>query len=104
MSNSFDPETGTAPRLGFHRVPEPKTVKNRLHLDLITDDFDREKQRLIDLGDLHGLRRQRIRPHCRVRADLSDRRIVGMPAHERTNVADCGPILTLTRRGGKVRY
>jgi Glyoxalase-like domain len=31
-------------------VPEPKTVKNRLHLDLIAADFDSEKQRPIDLG------------------------------------------------------
>jgi hypothetical protein len=30
------------PRLGFHRVPEPKSVKNRLHLDLITTEFDAE--------------------------------------------------------------
>ncbi len=28
------------PRLDFIRVPEPKTVKNRMHLDLATDDFD----------------------------------------------------------------
>jgi predicted enzyme related to lactoylglutathione lyase len=46
----IDPGTGTAPRLGFHRVPEPKTVKNRLHLDLIAADFDGERQRLTDLG------------------------------------------------------
>ena len=34
----------------FHKVPEPKTVKNRLHLDLITDQFDLESKRLTDLG------------------------------------------------------
>ena len=28
------------PPLEFFRVPEPKTVKNRLHLDLRADDFD----------------------------------------------------------------
>ncbi|MHB8274389.1 MAG: VOC family protein, partial [Dermatophilaceae bacterium] len=28
-----DPE-GRGPKLYFQRVPEPKTVKNRLHLDL----------------------------------------------------------------------
>lgn len=28
------------PRLDFLRVPEPKTVKNRLHLDLRATDFD----------------------------------------------------------------
>ena len=30
-----------APRLDFLRVPEPKRVKNRLHLDLATSDLDR---------------------------------------------------------------
>lgn len=28
------------PRLDFIRVPEPKTTKNRVHLDLATTDFD----------------------------------------------------------------
>ena len=38
------------PRLAFHQVPEPKTVKNRLHLDLRTDQFEAEGQRLTALG------------------------------------------------------
>ncbi|HEY0933360.1 MAG TPA: VOC family protein [Trebonia sp.] len=42
-------DTDEAPIL-FHRVPEPKTVKNRLHLDLITTDFDAELTRLRGLG------------------------------------------------------
>jgi predicted enzyme related to lactoylglutathione lyase len=37
-------------RIGFHRVPEAKTVKNRLHLDLISTDFDAEIERLTALG------------------------------------------------------
>jgi predicted enzyme related to lactoylglutathione lyase len=37
-------------RIGFHRVPEGKTVKNRVHFDLITTDFDAEVDRLIGLG------------------------------------------------------
>ncbi|HEY3880207.1 MAG TPA: VOC family protein [Trebonia sp.] len=37
-------------RIGFHRVPEGKTVKNRMHLDLLTTDFDAEVVRLIGLG------------------------------------------------------
>ena len=41
---------GTTPRLSFHQVPEPKTVKNRLHLDLISSAFDAESQRLLTLG------------------------------------------------------
>lgn len=34
----------------FHGVPEAKTVKNRLHLDLVTDDFNTELARLQALG------------------------------------------------------
>ena len=37
-------------RIGFHRVPEGKTVKNRMHFDLITADFDAEVSRLSGLG------------------------------------------------------
>ena len=37
-------------RISFHRVPEGKTVKNRMHFDLITTDFDVEVDRLIGLG------------------------------------------------------
>jgi catechol 2,3-dioxygenase-like lactoylglutathione lyase family enzyme len=43
------------PRLAFHHVPEPKTAKNRLHLDLITTDFEAETKRLVGLG-AHKLR------------------------------------------------
>ncbi len=42
------PESG--PRLTFHKVPEPKTVKNRLHLDLRTNEFEAETERLLRLG------------------------------------------------------
>jgi hypothetical protein len=41
---------GTAPRFFFQLVPEPKTVKNRVHLDLDADDPAAEKARLIGLG------------------------------------------------------
>jgi predicted enzyme related to lactoylglutathione lyase len=43
-----DPAAG--PFLMFHKVPEGKTVKNRLHLDLGTPDLETETQRLIELG------------------------------------------------------
>jgi hypothetical protein len=33
-------DCSAGPRLAFHQVPEDKTVKNRVHLDLITTDFD----------------------------------------------------------------
>jgi hypothetical protein len=45
-----DDDRSHGPRLGFHRVPEPKTSKNRLHLDLIAGDFDAETARLLALG------------------------------------------------------
>jgi predicted enzyme related to lactoylglutathione lyase len=45
---SDDPMRG--PRIAFHQVPEPKLVKNRLHLDLVTETFDAEARRLVDLG------------------------------------------------------
>ena len=38
------------PPLAFHQVPEAKTVKNRLHLDLISSDFVMEAERLLSLG------------------------------------------------------
>ncbi|HYJ67239.1 MAG TPA: VOC family protein [Nocardioidaceae bacterium] len=44
------PEDGVAPDLLFLRVPEAKTVKNRLHLDLRPDDQTREVTRIEALG------------------------------------------------------
>jgi catechol 2,3-dioxygenase-like lactoylglutathione lyase family enzyme len=49
----------SGPRITFNTVPEPKTVKNRLHLDVISDTFDAETERLLSLGarrlrDLQG--------------------------------------------------
>jgi predicted enzyme related to lactoylglutathione lyase len=37
-------------RIGFHRVPEGKTIKNRMHFDVVTTDFDAEVERLTGLG------------------------------------------------------
>jgi len=39
-----------SPLVVFNVVPEPKTVKNRLHLDLISDTFAAETERLLSLG------------------------------------------------------
>jgi predicted enzyme related to lactoylglutathione lyase len=41
---------GEGLRLMFHRVPEGKIVKNRVHLDIATADYDAETERLIKLG------------------------------------------------------
>jgi predicted enzyme related to lactoylglutathione lyase len=38
------------PRLYLNRVPEPKTVKNRMHLDWDVDDIEAESKRLARLG------------------------------------------------------
>jgi len=70
----------SGPRIVFNKVPEPKTVKNRLHLDLVTEWFQDETERLITLrhpdprhrearGPLDHLRRprgQRVRPGRRL--------------------------------------
>jgi len=39
-----------APQVCFQRVPEPKAVKNRLHLDLRVEDVDEASARLVSLG------------------------------------------------------
>jgi hypothetical protein len=44
------PGDTSAPRIAFNKVPEPKTVKNRLHLDVISGTFDAETERLLSLG------------------------------------------------------
>lgn len=44
------PKEGSASPLLLQRVPEPKTVKNRMHLDVIVDDVEIEVRRLEELG------------------------------------------------------
>ena len=53
----------SGPRITFNKVPEPKTVKNRVHLDLISDTFDAETERLLSLGArrLRDLQRDKSR-------------------------------------------
>ena len=41
---------GTRTRIAFQRVPEPKVVKNRVHLDVEVDDLEAERARLVTLG------------------------------------------------------
>lgn len=50
-SACHDPE-GVLPRMYFPLVPEPRTVKNRMHLDLRVGDERRaaEVERLVGLG------------------------------------------------------
>lgn len=50
--NEFEirPDIDRAPGLLFALVPEAKTLKNRLHIDLRPDDRDAEVERLMGLG------------------------------------------------------
>ena len=41
---------GVEPRLCFQLIPESKSVKNRVHLDLRCDDLAAETARLVELG------------------------------------------------------
>jgi len=41
---------GAAVQLDFYQVPEAKQVKNRLHLDLGTDDLEAAVQHALDVG------------------------------------------------------
>ena len=45
-----EPSSGGGPRLWFQLVPEPKLVKNRVHLDLACADVGAEAERLAGLG------------------------------------------------------
>src|SRR4051794_24155201 len=47
------PADGDGPELLLQQVPEPKTGKNRLHLDLRVPDLEDEVARLIALGARH---------------------------------------------------
>ena len=42
--------TGDGPRMMFIQVPEAKAAKNRVHIDLGTDDLDAEAERVLGLG------------------------------------------------------
>ncbi len=44
---------GQLPRWLFIAVPEAKSAKNRLHLDMITEDRAAEVARLVELGATH---------------------------------------------------
>lgn len=46
----LEPAPGVRPRFFFQMVPESKTVKNRMHIDLSADDVNLEVDRLLGLG------------------------------------------------------
>jgi hypothetical protein len=49
-SIAADPDTQLGPLLMFHKVPERKAVKNRVHFDLQAADVAIEADRLMSLG------------------------------------------------------
>lgn len=44
------PDGEPGPKLLLQRVDEPKTVKNRMHVDIEVPDIEAEAARLVDLG------------------------------------------------------
>ena len=48
----IEDRNNAGPRLAFQRVPEPKTIKNRVHLDVkpLDDTLQQEVQRVLALG------------------------------------------------------
>ena len=52
---------GHGPRIWFHQVPEPKTVKNRLHLDVYASGGTGPTDRSVPLGR----RIQRVNAECK---------------------------------------
>lgn len=44
------PEGESGPKLILQRVPESKTVKNRMHLDWVVEDAEEEAERVEALG------------------------------------------------------
>ena len=68
------PDRPDQPVLTFQRVPEPKTAKNRLHLDIAVDDVETATARIEDLGGrrLAGDDFAEYGFHWRVMADPED--------------------------------
>ena len=58
------------PCIVFNRVPEVKIAKNRLHLDLVSDTFDGEAERLLSLGALRLRDQQSGQSHWTTFADI----------------------------------
>jgi predicted enzyme related to lactoylglutathione lyase len=51
---TLSPGEGGQPKLLFMNVPEPRTVKNRVHLDVGVSDIEAEAARLIEFGATRG--------------------------------------------------
>lgn len=61
-----DPD-GSGPRIFFQQVPEPKTAKNRMHLDIRTASELRDEERMdaleVECARLVGLGASRLQRH-----------------------------------------
>jgi hypothetical protein len=53
LIGGLDHGTGGAPNWLFSKVPEPKTAKNRMHVDMVAADRQAEVSRLVGLGATH---------------------------------------------------
>lgn len=51
---SIGREDGIVPALFFAKVPEPRSQKNRVHIDLEADNREKEIARLLALGATRG--------------------------------------------------
>jgi hypothetical protein len=49
-----DHDAAAAPAWLFAKVPEGKLAKNRVHVDLVADDREKEVARLVELGATRG--------------------------------------------------
>jgi predicted enzyme related to lactoylglutathione lyase len=49
----LDGSEGAGPAWMFHKVPEEKKAKNRVHVDFISPDLSKEVERLLELGAAH---------------------------------------------------
>lgn len=53
-SIGLNEQASTGPHMMFCKVPEGKTAKNRVHLDLISADLEGTVRRLVSLGARRG--------------------------------------------------
>ena len=59
------------PVICFQRVPEPKSVKNRMHLDVAVEDLEEATERIVGLGGswIDGVERSLDETRWRTMAD-----------------------------------
>ena len=73
------------PQVSFQRVPEGKVVKNRIHLDVTTDDLEAARARIKELGG------DDLEPEDRNQYGYSYRRMTDPEGNEFCLILDEGP-------------